>query len=87
MEDQLVDRVREEIGNVQAVLCSDYLKGVLTERVLSQIFAAAREREIPCIVAPKDANPQKYRGASVLVPNARELAQLVGTRVDGGTHG
>jgi D-beta-D-heptose 7-phosphate kinase/D-beta-D-heptose 1-phosphate adenosyltransferase len=83
IEDELVGRVIDVLKEVQVVLCSDYLKGVLTERVLKLVFAAAREREIPCIVAPKDSNPQKYRGANVLVPNVRELAQLVGTRVDG----
>jgi D-beta-D-heptose 7-phosphate kinase / D-beta-D-heptose 1-phosphate adenosyltransferase len=83
IEDQLIDRMRAALGSLQVVLFSDYLKGVLTERVLKSIFAAARERDIPCVVAPKDANAEKYRGASVLVPNARELAQLTGTKVDG----
>jgi D-beta-D-heptose 7-phosphate kinase/D-beta-D-heptose 1-phosphate adenosyltransferase len=59
------------------------MKGVLTGRVLAAAFAAAREHGICCVVAPKDSNPEKYYGASVLMPNARELGQLVGTRVDG----
>lgn len=83
IEDELISILRRTLGDVQLILCSDYLKGVLTQRVLSSVFAAARDRGISCIVAPKDANPQKYCGATVLVPNARELAQLVGTRVDG----
>jgi D-beta-D-heptose 7-phosphate kinase / D-beta-D-heptose 1-phosphate adenosyltransferase len=83
VEDNLVGLIREELGKVQAILFSDYLKGVLTERVLKLVFDAAREREIPCIVAPKDSNSEKYRGATVLVPNARELAQLVGEKVHG----
>jgi D-beta-D-heptose 7-phosphate kinase / D-beta-D-heptose 1-phosphate adenosyltransferase len=83
IEEALVATLRESIGEVQAILLSDYLKGVLTERVLKLVFAAAREREIPCIVAPKDSKADKYRGATVLVPNARELAQLTGTRVNG----
>lgn len=83
MEDNLVDMIRGALGSVQAILFSDYLKGVLTERLLKLVFAAARERRIPCIVAPKDTRAEKYCGATVLVPNARELAQLMGTRVDG----
>jgi D-beta-D-heptose 7-phosphate kinase/D-beta-D-heptose 1-phosphate adenosyltransferase len=66
------------------MLCSDYLKGLLTERVLRAVFAASEEHGIPSIVAPKDKNSARYRGASILVPNLRELSQLVETQVDGG---
>jgi D-beta-D-heptose 7-phosphate kinase / D-beta-D-heptose 1-phosphate adenosyltransferase len=83
IEDRLVGMVRETLPEIQIILFSDYLKGVLTERLLKLVFAAAGERKIPCIVAPKDSKSEKYRGATVLVPNARELAQLMGTRVDG----
>jgi D-beta-D-heptose 7-phosphate kinase/D-beta-D-heptose 1-phosphate adenosyltransferase len=83
VEDHLVDLIRTGTLGAQAIVCSDYLKGVLTERVLSAAFAAARQRDIPCIVGPKDSNSRKYQGASILMPNARELAQLAGTRLDG----
>jgi D-beta-D-heptose 7-phosphate kinase/D-beta-D-heptose 1-phosphate adenosyltransferase len=83
VEDRLVDLIRTETLGAQAIVCSDYLKGALTERILSTAFATARERDIPCIVGPKDSNSRKYLGASMLIPNARELAQLAGTRVDG----
>ena len=83
IEDCLIRAIREATSNAQVVLCSDYMKGVLTERVLHETFAHARRHGIPSIVAPKDSNPQKYRGASILVPNARELGQLVGRRPQG----
>jgi D-beta-D-heptose 7-phosphate kinase/D-beta-D-heptose 1-phosphate adenosyltransferase len=83
MEDRFISMIRAVAGDVQAILCSDYMKGVLTERVLGVAFGAARERGIPCIVAPKDSNAQKYCGASILMPNSRELMQLVGAGVDG----
>jgi D-beta-D-heptose 7-phosphate kinase/D-beta-D-heptose 1-phosphate adenosyltransferase len=83
IEDKLVDMIREALGSIQVILFSDYLKGVLTERLMKLVFASAREREIPCIVAPKDSKSEKYRGATLLVPNVRELAQLMGTRLNG----
>jgi D-beta-D-heptose 7-phosphate kinase / D-beta-D-heptose 1-phosphate adenosyltransferase len=83
IEDNFISMIRAVAGDIQAILCSDYMKGLLTERVLSAVFAVARERGIPSIVAPKDSNAQKYCGASILMPNAHELAQLVGARVDG----
>jgi D-beta-D-heptose 7-phosphate kinase/D-beta-D-heptose 1-phosphate adenosyltransferase len=83
IEDRLVNLIRTETLEARAIVCSDYLKGVLTERVLSAAFAAARARGIPCIVGPKDSNSRKYLGANMLMPNVRELAQLAGTPVDG----
>jgi D-beta-D-heptose 7-phosphate kinase/D-beta-D-heptose 1-phosphate adenosyltransferase len=83
VEDRLVAAIENQVGGVQAILCSDYQKGLLTPRLLQALFRAARSRHIPTIVGPKDSDAEKYRGASVLMPNARELAQLAGTRVNG----
>jgi D-beta-D-heptose 7-phosphate kinase/D-beta-D-heptose 1-phosphate adenosyltransferase len=83
IENHLINMIRAAADSVQVILCSDYMKGALTKRVLAAAFAAARKHGICCIVAPKDSNPQKYYGAGLLMPNVRELAQLVGTRVDG----
>jgi rfaE bifunctional protein kinase chain/domain len=82
-EDRLIGLIESKVAGAQVVLCSDYRKGLLTPRVLQAAFAAARREQIPAIVAPKDSDADKYRGASILMPNVRELAQLVGTRADG----
>lgn len=86
-EVQLLGTIREQISATDAVICSDYLKGVLTDKVLHTISELARERGIPLVTAPKDGHPEKYRGASVLMPNLRELARLVGHHLNGNGHG
>lgn len=83
IEGKIIRQVREKSMSAQAVLCSDYLKGVLTARVLKAAFEAGREQKVPVIVAPKDKDPQKYEGANILMPNLRELSRLVGTPMDG----
>ena len=83
VEDRLIDAIQAKVEDVHAILCSDYQKGLLTPRVLQAVFDSARRQHVPAIVGPKDSNAAKYRGAAVLMPNAKELAQLVGTRVDG----
>lgn len=83
VEEQIVNLVHQNVVGVQAVVCSDYQKGVLTDRVLKATFAAARECGVPTIVAPKDKTPEKYAGASILMPNLKELGQLVGTQPGG----
>jgi D-beta-D-heptose 7-phosphate kinase/D-beta-D-heptose 1-phosphate adenosyltransferase len=81
-ENDLLERVEEALPDVDAVLCSDYLKGVLTERVLQETFRMARSRGLQVTVAPKDSNRPKYRGAGILMPNAAELARLAGAATD-----
>jgi D-beta-D-heptose 7-phosphate kinase/D-beta-D-heptose 1-phosphate adenosyltransferase len=76
IEENMIGLILAMDSGIQAIVCSDYLKGVLTERVLAAVFALARKRGIRSIVAPKDSNPLKYRGAHILMPNSRELRQL-----------
>jgi len=83
VEENIVRQLRERVPDAQVILCSDYLKGVLTARVLDAAFEAGREKKVTVIVAPKDRVAGKYRGASILMPNLRELSRLVGTSVDG----
>jgi len=82
-EDRLLGLVRERLPTAQAVICSDYLKGVLTKRVLQETAAVARKHDIPLVTAPKDTSAEKYAGASVLMPNLREFARLAGHRMNG----
>ena len=76
IENSLIGAIRKMDQNVQAIICSDYLKGVLSEKVLAAVFEVARSRGIRSIVAPKDSNAEKYRGANILMPNSTELRQM-----------
>jgi len=82
-EEKIIRAVRELARSAQVILCSDYLKGVLTARVLQAAFQAGRDKGVPVIVAPKDKDARKYEGASILMPNLKELSRLVGTPLDG----
>jgi len=75
-ECELLTRLEAILPDVNAVLCSDYLKGVLTERVLQETFRLAKNRGLQVTVAPKDSNRNKYHGAGILMLNAVELARL-----------
>lgn len=83
IEEQLITSITKNGAHADVILCSDYLKGTLTRRVLSAAFEVAQQHGITNLVAPKDANFQKYRGATILMPNQKELAQLTSSVVDG----
>jgi len=83
IEDKLVSQIVDASFRPDVILCSDYLKGVLTDRVLRSSFDAARLQGIPALVAPKGSESKRYEGATVLMPNQKELAQLTQTSIDG----
>jgi D-beta-D-heptose 7-phosphate kinase / D-beta-D-heptose 1-phosphate adenosyltransferase len=58
-----------------AVVLSDYAKGVLTPRVIRAIIEAARQAGKPLIVDPKGPDFTIYRGATLITPNRKELAE------------
>jgi rfaE bifunctional protein kinase chain/domain len=82
IENNLIDAIRMMDQDIQAIVCSDYLKGVLSEKVLAVLFEVARARGIRGIVAPKDSNAEKYRGANILMPNSTELRQMTPQRAN-----
>jgi D-beta-D-heptose 7-phosphate kinase/D-beta-D-heptose 1-phosphate adenosyltransferase len=80
-EDQIIAIARSEVEGVDCVLLSDYAKGTLTARVAQAVIEAARAAGKPVVVDPKARDLSRYRGASVLKPNAAELALAMGMPV------
>jgi D-beta-D-heptose 7-phosphate kinase/D-beta-D-heptose 1-phosphate adenosyltransferase len=60
------------------IVLSDYAKGTLAETAMAHIISWARARGVPVLVDPKRNDVEAYRGASVVTPNAKELAAAVG---------
>ncbi|HRC26086.1 MAG TPA: D-glycero-beta-D-manno-heptose-7-phosphate kinase [Alphaproteobacteria bacterium] len=75
---QLLEHVHTALPAVRAVVFSDYGKGVLTDEVLAESIAAARSRGLPVLIDPKGRDYGRYRGASVVTPNRKELVEASG---------
>ena len=82
-EGELLARALAALPRVGAVVLSDYAKGVLTPRILGAVIAAANKAGVPVIVDPKAADYAVYRGATMIKPNRKELAEA--TRLPVGT--
>lgn len=70
--------VLEKLGTADAVVLSDYAKGVLTSEISQTVIRAARQRGIPVLVDPKQRDLQRYRGATAICPNLGELSLSTG---------
>ena len=74
-EAALIATFDSEIGAAHAVILSDYGKGVLSPAVVAHAVAACRARGIAVFVDPKSDDFTRYRGATCITPNAREMAE------------
>lgn len=82
VEDNILARVAARLPAAQIVAISDYAKGVLTDRALTEIIATCRKAGVPVVIDPKRAHWEIYRGAAALKPNLRELAIATGIDCD-----
>jgi D-beta-D-heptose 7-phosphate kinase/D-beta-D-heptose 1-phosphate adenosyltransferase len=73
IEDKIISRITPLIPACDAVILSDYKKGLLTDKVIAAAIAVARQHGKPVIVDPKRADFTCYRGATILKPNRKEL--------------
>ena len=78
VEKKLIQSVRALAGHAEAIILSDYAKGVLSRAVIDQATQIAHERAIPIIVDPKLPDFHHYRGADYLTPNLKEAAEAAG---------
>jgi len=82
-ERRLLDRLERAIPRADAVILSDYHKGVLTPRLTAAVIRLARRRKVPVLVDPfKGTDYTKYRGATLLTPNRVETQTATGIRLD-----
>ena len=76
-EAAVIAKAEAALPRVGAVVLSDYAKGVLTPRVVRAVIDAAKRLGKPVVVDPKSHDYSVYRGATLVTPNAKELAAAV----------
>ena len=76
-EAAIIAKAEAAMAKAGAVVLSDYAKGVLTERVIRAIIEKARAAGKPVVVDPKHHDYRVYRGATLITPNAKELAAAI----------
>lgn len=79
------ERLREAalslLERAEAVVLSDYGKGVLVAELLAELLTAARKRGVPVLVDPKGSDYSRYRGATLVTPNRKEAEQALGRKL------
>jgi D-beta-D-heptose 7-phosphate kinase/D-beta-D-heptose 1-phosphate adenosyltransferase len=81
VEDRIIAAFNQAISNADAVIVSDYDKGVLTPRVLGALIGSARSRAKMVCLDPKIRNFASYREVDVITPNQNEAERASGIEI------
>jgi len=81
IESQVVEAVKRAIADAHALIVSDYDKGVITPRLLSEVLPGAYEK-MPVLIDPKMRNFDSYRPATLLTPNHHEALRVTNFEED-----
>ena len=80
-EQKLLDAVKRALPEVDIVVISDYGKGVCNDTVCQQVISASAGQGKKVIIDPKGTNWEKYRSATIITPNLKELSAVSGVDV------
>jgi len=70
----LIEALQKNLARYDALLISDYGKGVITSNLCRDLISQANALNIPVLVDPKGTDYSKYKNATLLTPNKKEAA-------------
>ncbi len=83
LQQELIEAIRNQGQEAEAIVISDYAKGVVEPAIIEAAVEVARTRGIPLIVDPKSADFRRYKGADYLTPNLKEASEAAGIAISG----
>src|SRR5258708_7275501 len=82
LEESLIRRIKAALGRLDALVISDYDKGVVTDALADRVLTECHRRGVPVLVKPKTSRLFAYRGATAIVCNAKEAGFFVTRQLD-----
>ncbi len=73
-EEKLLSAYEKMVKRFDAILLSDYGKGVLTQNLTCKLIEKAKEHKKLVLVDPKGEDYSKYSGATLITPNKKEAS-------------
>jgi len=82
--DSLLSFLDDHISSFDAVIISDYSKGVICARLMDHLRDLLGRRQIPMIVDPKPAHAELFHNATIITPNNHEAEKMSGVAITDG---
>jgi rfaE bifunctional protein kinase chain/domain len=86
VREALISKALEAAKGVDAILFSDYAKGVLTQPVVSKLVELGKSQNSVLSVDPKPQNINLFKGCSIITPNQGEAQAATGIMMDSDAH-
>lgn len=77
----IVDAVKYNIHELDAIIIQDYNKGVVTKEVIHELIGVANKYDKIITIDPKLNNFLEYKHVTVFKPNRREVEDAIGGRL------
>ena len=77
VEEKLFRRLLASLKTLDALVLSDYDKGLITDAFADRVLGACHHLKVPVFVKPKTSRLYAYRGARVIICNAKEAGFFV----------
>jgi rfaE bifunctional protein kinase chain/domain len=84
-ENNIFDFISKKIDDVNAVIVSDYAKGVITKDLMKKIIKLCREKNRIIVIDPKPKHKEFYKNATLITPNHTEAQQMAGSLEEAGS--
>lgn len=81
LAERIIDFIKNRIEEISALIISDYGKGVITSKLLSELIELCRRKQIFIGVDPKETHFLNYRKVSLITPNHNEAAFAYGKKI------
>jgi D-beta-D-heptose 7-phosphate kinase/D-beta-D-heptose 1-phosphate adenosyltransferase len=78
----LIEAINVNIESLDAIIISDYAKGIVSKELVQEILDIAWVRCIPVCVDPKNDNFSCYSNVDLITPNIKELSCGSGIKVE-----
>lgn len=79
----LTDCITAKLDDLDAIIFSDYEKGVITRELLETVLPLAAEKGVVVAVDPKFTNFRYFKGVTIVVPNRKEASGFVRHEITG----
>lgn len=87
IEEKIKEAIARVGRDIDAVVISDYAKGVVTKSLYDLLLEKAQEKNLPVIIDPHPVHAHLYRNATMIKPNdseAQDMARRLTGRVNNG---
>ncbi len=81
IENKVYKRFLSVVDEIDAVIISDYSKGVVTPSLLEKVINKCKEKKIFIGVDPNESRFSNYRNVSLITPNHHEAGFAYGRRI------